>query len=618
MSNRLSKSSSPYLLQHRHNPVDWYPWGDEALEKARRENKPIFLSIGYSSCHWCHVMEKESFSNQQVAEVLNSKFVSIKVDREERPDLDHVYMQAVQTMTGSGGWPLNVFLTPDLRPFFGGTYFPLEARYGRPPFFELLTRIAEVFETDPQAVRKQGDELMALLLEQTNRMKPGVDWDQMLVKRVRDNARNNFEPSYGGLGAAPKFFHVDALRLMLHEGFWGQDTQFLGAVEHSLKCMAAGGVYDQVGGGFHRYSTDMEWRVPHFEKMLYDNALLLTLYGEAWQVTENPLYFRIANEIAGWVRREMTDKCGAFYSAMDADSAMPANGEAKPEKREGYFYTWTAEELASVLKGEDLSAFMDQYKVTISGNYEERNILFLKTPWSSNEDEQRWRPLLNVLLQARAEREGPLTDTKHLTSWNALMISALARWGQNSQQDEYMQMAIRSADCILETAWKNGKLSHWFLGDTVGREGFLEDYAYFTEALLDLYEASKEERYRNAATEIGEAMISQFEDQELGGFWSSRAGQADLLVRSKEIFDGATPSAYAVAISALDRLHQATGKLEFRHSAERSAKAILQNVVEAPGGFHRYALAYDQLVNGRSFARQCQGGVCALPAKKAR
>jgi uncharacterized protein YyaL (SSP411 family) len=587
MPNRLLDAPSPYLQQHSQNPVDWYPWSSQALERARKEDRPIFLSIGYSSCHWCHVMERESFSDSKVADFLNQHFVSIKVDREERPDLDHLYMTAVQAMSGSGGWPLNVFLTPDLKPFFGGTYFPPDHRYNRLPFLEILRRVIDVYRSQPDEVRRNADQLMALMIQNSRYFEGRKDLDRSLPQRVFENVMRTLDEKHGGVGHAPKFFHTDALRLMLRVGVDQKDQGLISQVVDSLHKIAKGGVYDQMGGGFHRYSTDAEWKIPHFEKMLYDNALLLRLYTEVWQVSRDSYCAEIVGEIADWVAREMTDAGGGFYSAIDADS----------EHEEGKFYLWGFDELQSLVSQDLWPQMIDEFKLSRAGHYEGRNVFhFDRIPDAVVRS--RLKQELKRLRAVRDQREWPLIDRKVLVSWNALMITALCRAGSVFEKPEWIQMAERAADFVLEKMSQGKTLYHCRFEDHRSQESFLEDHAYFCEALLDLFEVTGREKYLASAQSFAHGMNEKFLDERDGGFWSSSVDQRDLLMRSKEIFDGATPSPYHVALSVLFRLTHWTGDAAWAQIGEKAARAILGNALEAPGGFQRLALVLDDWMNG--------------------
>lgn len=594
MPNRLALSTSPYLQQHKDNPVDWYVWGEEALQKSKAENKPIFLSIGYSSCHWCHVMERESFSNPGIAEILNKLFVPIKVDREERPDIDHIYMQSVIMMTGAGGWPLNVFLTPDLRPYFGGTYFAPDARYGRPPFGELLIKLSAIYHEQPTEVRKNADQLTALLVQQGRYFQSREKIDSQAVERVLTNARNNHDSKWGGLGPAPKFFYVDAHRLMLKKAVEKSDSDLLKKVELTLQRISHGGVYDQVGGGFHRYSTDSEWKIPHFEKMLYDNALLSRLFSEAFAATGQNLYREIAEEILDWALREMKSPLGGFYSAIDADS----------EHHEGLFYSWEIEELQKYLPAEWMKNISD-FTETFEGR-----LIFHFSKYFSDEERIELKKNLRKLLPVRNQRVWPLIDKKVLTSWNGLMISALATAGKIFSRSDYIAAAKKTADFVWENGHRENFLAHSFFESRAGDQTFLEDYAYFGEGLLDLYEASGDSQILERAKVISGELLTLFEDSSEGGFWSTTKQTKDLLMRSKEILDGALPSPYAVALSVLRRTQK-------NESFEKSLKAILGNMEESPGGFNRLALVIDDYFKATTEERvpSCGPEGCVVPSK---
>jgi uncharacterized protein YyaL (SSP411 family) len=531
-------------------------------------------------------MEQESFSDSHVAEILNKNFISIKVDREERPDLDHVYMTALQMMTGHGGWPLNIFLTPDLRPFFGGTYFAPDSRYGRPPFRELLLKIIDVFQNQQDLVQKNADQLTAMLAQgQIFDRREIVDGS--LKEKVLENLKRSYDSKGGGLGQAPKFFHTDGLRILLRESVDSADAKALEMVEHSLSQMAIGGVFDQLGGGFHRYSTDADWHVPHFEKMLYDNALLSVLYLEVYKRTQNCTYREIVCQTLNWVLREMTSDTGVFYSSIDADS----------EHHEGKFYLWTWQEIVSMSLGTDLDEFVRLYNVSEAGNFEGKNILRLKQFLTPSE-KSRMRPILQELLEVRNKRQKPSVDKKTMTSWNGLMISALAKAGSALNEPRYLDAAIRAADQIWKAAASGSKLSHLFDEDFVGSEDFLEDYAYFGESLLDLFESTLNTEYLKRAELLAERILSEFYDPNEGGFFAIPRGRIDVLVRYKEVFDGALPSPYAVVLSMLSRLMDLTGDQRWKEPLDRSIQAIFQTVLDSPGGAHRLTLVTDEYLRG--------------------
>lgn len=598
MANELKDALSPYLQQHKDNPVNWRLWSEANLELARRENKPIFLSIGYSSCHWCHVMERECFSDPEIADVLNRHFIPIKVDREERPDLDHIYMQSLQMMTGQGGWPLNIFLTPDLRPFFGGTYFPKEARYGRPPFKEVILRLHEVFQNQRDLVDKNANQIVGLLAQSGQFFTSQQTLSSEVTSAVVKNVRASIDPNFGGLGGAPKFFHVDGLRLLLRTTGEKADAD-RALVQLSLEKMAGGGVYDHVAGGFHRYSTDAAWRVPHFEKMLYDNALLALLFVEAYDATDDDRYQRVAGEILDWALREMRNDQGLFYSAIDADAAHI----------EGAYYVWTHEELQAVVAESDFEEFTKTFNILKEGNFEKgQNILYTEKLLSTAES-QRWQPTLKKLFDRRSQRERPLTDTKIQTSWNALMITALARAAESFDRQDYRVAAERAADQLLKSAWNGIRLSHCQMDGRVLETSFLEDAAYFLDALTDLAIRAKRVDLWDSIVSIAHYLIREYYDKENGGFWTTVRNQRDLLVRTKEIHDGALPAAYHVALCALNRIYSKTADKQWYDVLERSIKAILGEVVERPGGFHRFALVYEKFM-ASNYA--CADGECSV------
>lgn len=598
MPNRLATSTSPYLRQHQNNPVDWYPWGAEALERAQRDQKPILLSIGYSSCHWCHVMEREAFSDASVAAVLNEHFISIKVDREERPDLDHIYMQAVQMMTGSGGWPLNVFLTPDLRPFYGGTYFPLEAKFGRMPFRDLLLRIVDIFYAQADEVKRNSDQLTSVLIQESRQFKSSDQIGIELIQKGLLNLERNLDREYGGLGGAPKFFHTSGLRLLLKKGREEKKQDYLDGVSLSLTKMAEGGVFDQIGGGFHRYSTDAEWKIPHFEKMLYDNALLVPLYVEAWALTKNEFFREIVEKTLDWALREMKNEAGEFYSAIDADS----------EHEEGKFYRWSQEEITSLLNApeqERLSAVFEEIEF-------EGGLVFKLKPGTNSESRQAVRPILEKMRVYRDQRIWPLIDKKVLTSWNGLMISALACAGHQLSRRDYLQAAQQAAGSILRSMHGQDRLLHSKFENVVNSASFLEDYSYLIQGLLDLFEATAESKWAEEAQRLNEEMLSAFYDSSAGGFWSTRRDQSDLLVASKQIFDGALPSAYSIALSNILRIYSQKPETNLYDVFHKSVKLILGTALESPGGFSSLALCLSDYHAMNQM--QCEGGVCERPA----
>jgi len=591
MPNRLALEKSPYLLQHANNPVDWYPWGEEAFAKARAESKPIFLSIGYSTCHWCHVMERESFESEAVADVLNRNFVSIKVDREERPDIDRIYMLFVQATTGSGGWPMSAWLTPDLKPFYGGTYFPPENRYGRPGFIAILEHIAKVWRDDRAKVEQSGVEVVAQLKQHAEAAAREGTLDAKMLESTFLAFRRMFDTRLGGFGGAPKFprpvVHNFLLRYFLKTG----NEEARDMVLATLRAMAKGGMNDQLGGGFHRYSVDARWFVPHFEKMLYDQAQLAISYLEAFQLSGEETFARSARDIFEYVLRDMTSPEGGFYSAEDADSVVdPAHPH---EKAEGAFYVWSQKELEAALGQPDAAYFCYRYGVEELGNVREdphgeftgKNILFedetvAQTAVFFEKDEAEIDASLEAsrrkLLALRSQRVRPHLDDKILTAWNGLMISAFARGAQVLSEPRYAEAAKRAADFISSKLWDeaNGTLLRRYRDGDGSIAGFSDDYAFFAQALIDLYETGFERRHLDLAARITECMIERFEDKAHGAFFSTAEGGDDLVLRLKDDYDGAEPSANAYAVLNLLRLDQMLARPDFAAQAKRTLEAF--------------------------------------------
>lgn len=593
-SNRLANESSLYLRQHANNPVDWYPWGPEALNRAKELDRPIFLSIGYSACHWCHVMEHESFEDEATAAILNENFVSIKVDREERPDLDTIYMSALQAMTREGGgWPLSVWLTPDLHPFYAGTYFPPENSYGRPGFSAVLNAIAEAWKTKRSEIVQQSAEVVQFLNEQqtqggTGELGPG------LLQNAAVALQRIFDPQNGGFGRAPKFPHPLELRLLLR--IWKRfgDETALHMVRHTLDRMAAGGIYDQIGGGFHRYNTDERWLVPHFEKMLYDNALLTSAYVEAWQATGEPEYRRIATDTLDYVLREMTDPAGPFYSTQDADS----------EGEEGKFYIWSLGEIESVLGADDARFFATVYAITAAGNWEGKSIPNRPGDWSAlarplgmAEDEvrRRSRELCERLYAVRSKRVWPGRDEKILTAWNGLMIAAMAQAGAAFGEPRYTDAAERSADYILSKMRKpDGRLYRTAAaGSPPKLDAYLEDYAFLIDGLVTLNQATLNSRWLADAVVLAKHMVGDFADPQDGGFYFTAAGHETLITRTKDSHDGSTPSGNAMAATALARLALLAGSRKYPMIAERTLTAFAVQMHDSPAAFGQMLSAVD-------------------------
>ncbi|MHC4632080.1 MAG: thioredoxin domain-containing protein [Planctomycetota bacterium] len=580
-TNRLIKETSPYLLQHAHNPVDWYPWGTEAFELAKKEDKPVFLSIGYSTCHWCHVMEYESFENERIAEIMNEHFVSIKVDREQRPDVDRIYMNAVQMMTGSGGWPLSAFLTPDGKPFYGGTYFPPTDRYGRPGFERVLLSIADAWKNRRQELVDSADklsEVLTSLIGPTEREKLSPE----MLKSGFDYFRDTFDGTNGGFGIAPKFPQPTNLSMLLSYWHRTANTQALQMVEKTLDAMAKGGIYDHIGGGFHRYATDARWLVPHFEKMLYDQALLSKVYLQAYQITKNRKYATIAREIFDYVLRDMTDADGGFYSAEDADS----------EGKEGTFYVWDQKQIDSVLDKDEARIFNAYYGVTAKGNFEEgKTILNIATPIKQvgekfKKDHTAIAGILTTartkIFNARAERIRPHRDDKVITAWNGLMTSSLAYGGAVLQEEKYIKAAERAAKFILDVLHKNGRLMRYYRDGHVVEPAFLDDYAFMIMALLDLYEVTFDAKWLIEAKELSEEMIEFFADNEQGGFFLTGKDAEKLIARNKPGSDGAIPSGNSIAALALLKLGRLTMNQHFSEQGGKAIELFSQQLKQSP------------------------------------
>jgi len=597
--NRLIHERSPYLLQHARNPVDWYPWGEEAFQKARREDKPIFLSVGYSTCHWCHVMERESFENEDVAEVLNERFVSIKVDREERPDVDSIYMAAVQAMTGSGGWPMSVFLAPDGRPFWGGTYFPPEDRAGRLGFRRILLSIAHLWKNEREQLLQGAEELtryMQALPTAAVRAEIGL----ATLRKGYGLYSQEFDAAYGGFGSAPKFPRPHSLSFLLR--YWKRtgDATALTMVEATLDHMARGGIRDHLGGGFHRYSTDRLWLVPHFEKMLYDQALLARTYLEAYQVTGRREYATVAREIFRYVLRDMTDERGGFYSAEDADA----------EGVEGKFSVWPKEEVLRVLGKEDGEFFSEVYGVEEGGNYREEatgeltrsNILHLPRPIESVARElgvepaaleERLAAMRVKLFVARERRVHPHKDDKIMTDWNGLMISSLAYGGQVLDEPVYIEAASRAASFLLETMERGGRLLHRYRAGEAGIKGYLNDYAFLCLGLLDLYEATFQVRWLREAGRLAEEMVRLFWDEEARGFFFSGRDGERLVAQTKDIYDGALPSGNSAAALVLLRLARLTMDAGLEERARETLASFSGQIEHYPMGYPASLMALD-------------------------
>jgi uncharacterized protein len=573
MSNRLSESLSPYLLQHAHNPVDWQPWDDEALEKARTEQKPIFLSIGYSACHWCHVMERESFENPAVAALLNAHFVSIKVDREERPDLDDLYMDAVQALTGRGGWPMSVWLTPDLEPFYGGTYFPPESRGGMPGFIPLLTRIAEVWRDGRVGVIGQAGHLTTDLRRQAE-VEAGTELpDATVLDSALDDLRRGFDAQWGGFGPAPKFPQQMAVELILARGSKGDQAMVL----RTLDAMWEGGMYDHLGGGFARYSVDAQWLVPHFEKMLYDNAQLVCCYLAAFQATGATRYTQVARETLDYLLRDLRDPRGGFHSSEDADS----------EGEEGRFYVFTPAEVQEALGKSDGERFCKAFGITGGGTFDHgRSVVHrFSCPTGMRLPEDEDRALRQKLRAWRDRRVRPGKDDKVLAAWNGLALSAFARGYQVLGDTRYLEAAQSCAAFLQKSLWIEGRLLRVWRQGRAHMAGFLEDHAAMMEGLVDLFEADFNPAWMRWAEALGEGLLSRYHDPADGGFFSTEAGQADLIFRQKPGFDNAIPGGNTLAARSLLRLSRHLQREDFRSAAERTLKCFGPLMARTPRAF---------------------------------
>jgi uncharacterized protein YyaL (SSP411 family) len=583
-TNRLQNETSPYLLQHAHNPVDWYPWGEEALERARAENKPILLSIGYSACHWCHVMERESFENEEIAALMNENFVNIKVDREERPDLDQIYMNAVQLMLGHGGWPLTVFLTPDLVPFYGGTYYPPEDRYRLPGFPRVLAGVSDAYRSRPDEIA----ETTTSFLNELRRMNVAYESNEPLNSQLLDEAYSalvrSYDKRHGGFGGAPKFPASMNLEFLLRVHYKSGNAEALDIVTHTCRKMAEGGLYDQLGGGFHRYSTDEHWLVPHFEKMLYDNALLSRLYLHVYQVTGDEFFRRIAAETFDYVAREMTDESGAFYSTQDADS----------EGVEGKFFVWTVEEINELLDEEDARLVSAYYGATVGGNFEEKNILNVPRPAETVAAElnvtverlleavERSRP---VLFAAREKRVKPGRDEKAIAAWNGMMLTSFAEASCVLEREDYRRIAERNADFILTTLRREGTLLHVHKDGQAKHHGYLDDYACVASGLLSLYEATGETRWLTECVALAEQMCEEFWDETDGGFFYTSERGEQLIVRNKDFMDNATPAGNSVAAELLLRLALLTENQDYQRKAVTVFRLLRDQMARYPSAF---------------------------------
>jgi uncharacterized protein len=618
-TNRLAKEKSPYLLQHQHNPVDWFPWGAEAFEKAKKENKPIFLSIGYSTCHWCHVMERESFENEDIAKLLNEHFVCIKLDREERPDVDSVYMTFVQATTGSGGWPLNVWLTPDLKPFVGGTYFPPADRGGRPGFPTVVKQLAEGWKKDQKAIIEHGNEVAKQLAEMAKTAPTKVEVKaKAALTKAQDELAKAFDPDLGGFGGAPKFPQPSNLEFLLRMAVRKGLGESPEADEKSraiagkmalitLEKMANGGMHDQIGGGFHRYSVDRFWHVPHYEKMAYDQAQLARVYTDAFQLTGEARWEKVTRDTLDYVLRELTDKEGGFYSAEDADSLEAGHSE----KKEGAFYVWTKAEIDAALGG-DAELFSKAYGITAEGNspvgsdplgeLKGKNTLIIKRPVAElatdagmtvENIEKALASARARLLEIRAKRPHPHLDDKILTAWNGLLISAFSRAAQVFDEPRYMAAAQASARFIKSKMWRNGALIRSYRQEPSNIAGFADDYSSLIAGLLDLYQTDFDIQWLAWAVELQAKMDEVFYDKEHGGYFQTAPGQGDILFRAKEDHDAAEPAPSSVAAMNLIKLSQLIDSKELRERAEKTISSMGERLEKLPSALSRMLCAVD-------------------------
>ena len=592
MPNRLINETSPYLLQHAHNPVDWYPWGPEALERARSEDMPILLSIGYSACHWCHVMERESFENEDIAALMNENFVSIKVDREERPDLDSIYMTAVQAMTGQGGWPMTVFLTPDGRPFYGGTYFPPEERGGLPGFPRVVQALARAYRENRGEVVQATQRLVGHIRQVSAGVRSREPLTADILHQAYGGIAGSFDDRHGGTGLQPKFPQPMVYEFLLRYHLRFESPDALDMVDLTLEKMARGGIYDQLGGGFHRYSTDTYWLVPHFEKMLYDNALLARLYLHAFQTTRKPLYRRVVEETLDYVTREMTHPSGGFYSAQDADS----------EGVEGKFFVWRPEEITDILGKEAAEVVNRVYGVTRTGNFEGRTILHVAEPPEKAAGELGMaQPELDALLQAsraallraRESRVRPARDDKVLTSWNGLMLGAFAEAGAVLDRPDYVSYANQNAKFLLNHLRKGDRMLRTYREPRAALNGYLEDYAFLVDGLITLHEATFDQDWLREAVALGYGMVDLFWDEGEGLWYDTGRDHEALIVRPRDVSDNATPSGASMATDVLLRLAVITGDSELRRRAAESLRSVRELMSRVPAGAGHWLGALD-------------------------
>ena len=590
--NRLKESSSPYLIQHAENPVNWYEWGPEALEKALQEDKPIFLSIGYSACHWCHVMAHESFENEEIAALMNEHFINIKLDREERPDLDEIYMTAVQMLTGSGGWPTSIWLTPELKPFYGGTYFPPEDRLGMPGFKRVLLSLVEAWQSQRGKVVESAEEVAQGIQKSAKVHSTTGELNGDLLEKAFYNLRHSFDSTYGGFSDAPKFPQAMQLSFLFRYYYKTKEPVALEMAEQTLEKMALGGIYDHLGGGFHRYSTDSRWLVPHFEKMLYDQALLVRCYSEAFQLTKKSIYKYIVRHTLDYVMTKMTSADGGFYSAEDADS----------EGEEGKYYVWDRSDINDLL-GEGAPLFCDIYGVTKDGNWEGKNILNLHYPLETVAQHhhletkvlsEKLFSMRNILLNAREKRIRPFLDDKALTDWNSLMITAFINGYKITGNAAYLETAQNAVRFIQKKLYKNGELYHSFRKNKVHVKGFLSDYSFLISSLIDLYEVTFHVSWLKWAIDLTNKVLSDYSDPEGGFYYSLENSQ--LIVRSKNAYDQALPSGNSVMVRNLLRLSEMTGQEKYRSFAQKTLAYFTDHLAKFPMAYAEMLLALDSFL----------------------
>ena len=596
-SNRLIHETSPYLLQHAHNPVNWYPWGEEAFKKARKENKPVLLSIGYSACHWCHVMEHESFENEKIAALMNELFVSIKVDREERPDLDEIYMNAVQMLTGRGGWPMTVFLTPDGKPFYGGTYFPPEDRQGIPGFPRILVGVSQAYRERPEEVQKSVSQILAALQRMSESRETTKDLSKSIVSAGAESIARAYDPDHGGLGQAPKFPHASVYELFLRHYAASENQRFLDMVVHTLTKMVQGGIYDHLGGGFHRYSVDAKWLVPHFEKMLYDNAQLVRIYAHAYTATREPRFRSVVEETVSYLVREMLHPEGGFYATQDADS----------EGEEGKFFVWTEDEVEGVLGEEEGRVFGRMYDVVEPGNFEGKSILhpILTVEQASKLFGKEYAEIEGLVDNAKrrlfAERENrvkPFRDEKIIAAWNGLVLSGLAEAIKISENPTYIEAAQKTVEFMFHKMFRDGFLLHTYKDGQAKLLGYLDDYAFVAVGLLDLYETLFDRSYLDRAVGLADVMLREFWDERDGGFFYTGKSHEQLISQAKPVFDGSIPSGNAMAAQLLLRLYHFTGENRYRAAADRVLRSYYDAMANQPFGFAHLLCALDTYVRG--------------------